>query len=273
MPVGPITPGSYITITPDALVSLPASFTLTPSPTMAVLSANMQAITLAMVSADNLLGQLDYTFAGVKTFSDNVHIAQTKALVADGTGIELHGTFSGDSGSYTTLTGSWVGDSSFSAQLGGVVALTGRKVLYRTRVAIADADKTVAVASGAGIDYAGDRFTLPGNGAGTAVKRTITVKNTSPAVPFEGERITFICNNATNTVNASGVAYEFVRTDASTIAVVYWQFSDVDAAHGVGGFWLTLEYISGVWQLAENSGILAQDAGGGNWKYVGVQRV
>jgi len=74
MPAGPITPGSLITITPDTPMSvLPTSYNISPSPTMPVTSQNLQDLTQAMANADNLIGQLDYTFAGEKTFDDPAH--------------------------------------------------------------------------------------------------------------------------------------------------------------------------------------------------------
>lgn len=55
MSIGAITPGNFITITPDALSAIPASLGITPSPTMGVISANMQALALYTLSADTML--------------------------------------------------------------------------------------------------------------------------------------------------------------------------------------------------------------------------
>lgn len=55
MPISAVVPGNFVSITPDVLTSLPASYTFTPSPTMLVVSANMQALTLQMASNDKYL--------------------------------------------------------------------------------------------------------------------------------------------------------------------------------------------------------------------------
>lgn len=55
MPIGAITPGNFITVTADVITGLPASYTFTPSPTMAILSANMQSLTLQMATNDKYL--------------------------------------------------------------------------------------------------------------------------------------------------------------------------------------------------------------------------
>lgn len=55
MPVGTVTPGSLTTITPDAATALPASLTITPSPTMGVTAANMEDLTLHALTAETML--------------------------------------------------------------------------------------------------------------------------------------------------------------------------------------------------------------------------
>lgn len=49
MPVGPITPGSYTTVTPDSIVAAYASLQ-SPSPTMLTIAADIAALTLAILN-------------------------------------------------------------------------------------------------------------------------------------------------------------------------------------------------------------------------------
>lgn len=206
------------------------------------------------------------------TMTGDLHFAQTKGIVMDGSGGIINGTVS--AGGTWTVAGSWAwtgGTSSLVAndQLttgsDSLALFQGRKRLWRARANIADGNKTIGVHSGTGVDYDGDRFNLPGT---TAAKRTITLKSTGTGTtPGVGEMLTLFCQPVGLTISG-GVAFEFQREDASVAARVYWDTLNVPTQTGADNFWLTFEYTGGAWTLAENSGSTSDAT---NAFYVGVR--
>lgn len=218
-----------------------------------VLAGDVNAPLLSIENDIATIGFGNCTIAGNKTFSgnvvvtgsltcngtvacnDNVTIAQAKALVAAGTGVEMRGTWKSDStGSDTTLTGlKWKFDASSK------VSTLGRSVPSPARVVLSDADHTVSIANG-------KRFTLAT--APAAVPRVITLKSTGTGtVPDEGETLEFFCD-APNA--APGTAYQFVTEAAAHVAAF-----TIATVAPTGVYWAEFEFVSGVWKLARNSGV------------------
>ena len=61
MPIGPITPGSYVTVTPDASPLTKYASLQAPTATMDVTAADIQALTLALLNVQNQLGEGNFT--------------------------------------------------------------------------------------------------------------------------------------------------------------------------------------------------------------------
>lgn len=197
------------------------------------------------------------------TMTGDLHFAQTKGVVMDGSGGIISGNVTA-AGTWST-SGGWTNSGAWVYSAGGSVRLLGRKDLWRSRQNITDGvNRKIGVASGTGINFYGDRFNLPGT---TAAKRTIILDSTVN-VPFDGEMMSLFCVPSGLTIDGSGIAFEFQRDDTSVAARVYWDVLNVPTAAGADNFWLTFEYTNSAWTLSENSGSINDAA---NTKYVGVR--
>lgn len=108
------------------------------------------------------------------------------------------------------------------------------------RVVMADGDKTIGVAAGAGIDYSGRRFELY---AAPGAVRDITIDRVT-AVPVPTEVIECFIPGPV----ASGQQYIFKRNDG-TVICEFWGNDEGD-----GGIWAEFIYEGSVWRLGRNSG-------------------
>ena len=158
--------------------------------------------------------------------------------------LSMTGSFSGSSATlpFETITAGADGGTSTTCS---TTELKGRKKLWRDRVTIADGNKKVSTVAGTGIDYHGDRFTLP---ASTAAARTITV---ATAGAMSGETMTFFCAGINGALAGTQV-FLFSNDDGGTTRAAQYIAATNTSQND---FWLTLEFNGTTWQLAESSGV------------------
>lgn len=75
---------------------------------------------LATIRAGNVTISGNKTFSGVTTFSGDVHVAQTKSIIADGTGATISGTW--------TVAGPVVFDTTSSVEVKGTIAFKSTNI-------------------------------------------------------------------------------------------------------------------------------------------------
>lgn len=124
-----------------------------------------------------------------------------------------------------------------TAASGSTTKILGRKEVLRPRVVLTDADHTIDVTQG-------DRFVVPST---PAAPRTITLKSTTPAVPFDNETMTVM---VVDLLNGSGASYSFIREDATLVAT----FVTTSAGPTSLPLWAEFEFVAGVWRLGLSSG-------------------
>ena len=96
MPIGPVTPGNRVAITPDTISALPGTMSITPGPTMPVVSADMQTLALAMMSADALMdakkvNRSGDTITGSLVVEGNVSAPEIRLTGSSIVGVQRHG--------------------------------------------------------------------------------------------------------------------------------------------------------------------------------------
>jgi hypothetical protein len=214
-----------------------------------VKAADVQMAAQGLLDQDATLELAKANRAG-DTFTGDVHIAQTKAIVADGTGATLSGTWtiSGantHSGNNTfTAFNTFTNTCSFEGA-DSVLSILGRLIPRSARVAVADSagTKTLAVATGGGVDYAGKRFSL----AAPAAPRTRILKSTT-VVPSEGETIEVLYRDSSP---GGGTQFTITREDASVICL--FVVETVGHPQGVN-LWAEFEFVGGAWRLGASTG-------------------
>lgn len=149
MPIGPITPGNYVTVTPDALVA-PYLSMQAPTATMPVIGADIQELTLALLNVQDLaLGELADALAAM-------------ALLFTSADLRATTVFNARSGQFVVQAG--------AIQIGGgadVITVTG------STLALGGTDMTIGALGG--ISSAGTQVFSSGSDTsidGTGVLRT-----------------------------------------------------------------------------------------------------
>lgn len=247
------------TATGIVTTSIDTAFTV-PSPTEPLNStANLSTVTaiatsLASIKAGAVTLTAVKTFTSAPDFDAGCTVAQAQAITAEGTGATLAGTwtisgnvnFQGGSvqlnepmaiESGQTLT--VASGAMLTCAAGSTLFVKGRKVWDRARVVLTDANHTVGVTQG-------DRFELP-----DPISPRLITLDEATGTPTEGERLTFFAKNITTVANE----YTFA-TSGSGFTVAIFVGSTIAGANFGTFTWATFEFVSGVWRLAENSGVL-----------------
>lgn len=239
MPIGPITPGNYVTVTPDVVLAQYSSVQA-PTATMPVIGADIQALTLVVLnvqnfclqeSADGLARKLDKidggTVLGDVDFTGDFLVNSGQVHVAAGA-IQI-----GGGSDVITITGSNValgntdltGGSLCSVSLGGTIVFTttsdvsvdgagvfrtsnGGKFRWDTR------NKTVADYTANGTNGYEDILPDP-----PSVDMAITLANTGAAI---GQRKRFNAQNVTTHywAIAYGARTWFMKNAAGSTVVI-----------------------------------------------------
>lgn len=127
-----------------------------------------------------------------------------------------------------------------------LMSVLGRNVPRGARVAVPDASgiKTLGVAAGAGVDYAGKRFVLA---AVPSANRTFKLKSAG-VVPFEGETMEALWYSGTP---PTGTPYTFEREDGTVVASFV---STADTLFPLMHMVAEFEFVGGAWRLGMNTG-------------------
>lgn len=145
---------------------------------------------------------------------------------------------------YSLLTG--------TAYTAFLVYFNGRS-RRRARVAVTDGNRTLGVAAGSGVDFAGSTFslvTLP------AAPRTLTLKSTG-VVPEEGETLEAFWYSTS--IGPGVAAFTFQREGGGGPIATFQAAADgIVTDHFC---WAEFEFVSGAWVLGRNNGY-ALDTGG-----------
>lgn len=184
------------------------------------------------------------------TMSGDLHMAQGTSIVADGTGATLAGTWT-ISGNVSCTGGSFQIHEGFAFESDSFVSIVGRCAPRSARVPVADSTtKTLGVAAGSGVDFAGKRFVV----AAPSTPRTRTLKSTT-VVPSEGETIEVIWLQTVGF--GGGIQFTFQREDATVVAT----FRGATAAEVTVMYcWAEFEFVSGVWRLGATNGMAVDSA-------------
>lgn len=176
------------------------------------------------------------------TVADNGTVAQESDQAT--TALSIVNDLASISAGNITITGNkqFTGTTTFNPSTGNVTSLQARVVPRSPRVALSDADHSIAVVSGSGVT-GGKRFTLQTGSPGSP--RTITLKHTTTYAPQEGETIEVICH----ALGTTGTQYTFKREDATTIATFVGTAttSNVECC-------AEFEFTGSAWHLGFNSG-------------------
>jgi hypothetical protein len=273
MPIGPITPGSYVTVTPDSVVSQYTSVQA-PSATMPVIASDIQDLTLVVLNVQNfVLGELAVaaarkldkidggTVSGPTVFTGDVDFQGTGAnrpsfqgglhVIAGGIAVTA-GDVGLSNGSLSSSIDLTVGRDGLIARhltvggtttipVGGELKLLG-SVIWRPAVAMTNANHSVGVVSGDSLAPDGaDAIIVPP--AILSADRDFTVRSAGAKA---GNRMRFYSNDNAFKLNLKqddGTIFALLKA-GSPPAFGYWNWIEIEHNGSANG-WFPIGGLTG----------------------------